>query len=156
MDNCRNDCFGRFRKDPASIRFGAVGATDVLKANGRISTSASIDPSQIAVGIRLSDGTRVIYTAELPVGAMIPRKRKFRFHDADAKSNPSGGIADFLFGPHKDGYSIKVVAYGNLATAMTPSMSVEVLIASGAYKSTGAWIKRRHGWKLFDDKPVGP
>jgi len=148
---CNSNCTGRLAKDPGSIAFNIGGTgVDRLQVNGRIIPPAPIDPSTMVIGVNLSNANGLIYSNELPVGAMTPVGRKFTFRNRAAKTEPAGGFTDFQFSPHKGGYRIKLVAYGDLSAATLADMTVEVFFGGGQYTNTATWKPTRRGWRNSD------
>lgn len=146
---CNSNCTGRIAKDPGSIKFN-VGrsAIDRLQINGRIMPPAPIDPSTMVVGVILSktNGGDIIYTGQLPVGALTPLGRKFAYRNRGAKT--AGGFSEFQFSPHKGGYRMKLVAFGDLSAATDPDMTVEVDFGAGQYTNTATWKAMMTGTTL--------
>ena len=155
---CHTNCTGRLAKDPGSIAFG-VGGTglDRLQINGRITPPAPIDLANVnQLGISLSDANNVvIFTQQLAASLLQPVGRKFKFRNRGAKSDPAGGFTDFQFSPHKDGYRIKLVVYGNLS-GVTSEMTVDIFFivnapgggtAQSDYTSKATWVQTRRGWR---------
>jgi cysteine-rich repeat protein len=149
-DDCRNDCMGALRKDPATIKFhSSEGETDRLKVRGGFTTDYDIDAGAMVVGVRLSNASGVIYSADLPVGAMGQVGNRYDFRDRDAKSDPLGGISRFWLKPGANGrYHVALTAYGDLSAATTPEMTIEVRFGGSSYVSGGTWDQKKYGWKL--------
>jgi hypothetical protein len=149
-DDCRNDCSGALRKDPATIWFHSPRAVwDRLKVRGGFTTDYEIDATTLVVGVRLSNATGVIYSADLPVGSMERVGSRFDFKNRDAKYDPLGGIGRFYLKPGSNGrYHTGLVAYGDLSAATTAEMTIEVRFGGYAYTSGGTWDKKKYGWKL--------
>ncbi len=146
---CNSNCTGRIAKDPGSIAFNVGGSgIDRLQVNGRITPPAPIDPSTLSVSVRLSNTNGLIYTTTLNAGALQPLGRKFKYRDRGAATG--GGFSEFQFSPHKDGYRIKLAAYGDLSAATLADMTVEVDFGPGQYTNTATWKQTRRGWRNSD------
>jgi hypothetical protein len=143
---CNPNCTGRIARDPASIVFN-VGRTDIdrLHVNGLIMPPTTIDPSVNVVGVRLSNGLGVIHEAELGVGAMTAVGRKHKFRNRAAKID--GGLSDFQFFPHRDGYRFKLSTFGDLSAATTAEMTIEVYFGGQQFVHSATWIKTKRGWR---------
>jgi hypothetical protein len=143
---CNPNCTGRIARDPASIVFN-VRRTEIdrLSVNGLITPPLPIDPSAGVVGVRLTNINGIIYEAELPAGAMVPFNRKHKFRNRAAKTE--GGFADFSFHPHREGYRIKLTAYGDLSAATLADMTVEVYFGGSQFLHSATWDKTKRGWR---------
>ena len=131
--------------DPASIRFRSrPTAKDRLQINGRIVPIAPIDPTQLAVAVRLSNANGLIYSTELPAGELTGRRR-FTFRNRAARTD--GGFWYLVLAPHRGGDRIDLVAYGDLSAATLPEMTVEISIGQGQYKHSATWVRTRSGWR---------
>lgn len=143
---CNSNCTGRIARDPASIVFDVRGTMiDRLSVNGLIMPPVAIDPSASVVGIRLSNANGLIYAEELPAGAMYPWGRKHKFRNREAKDE--GGFADFQFFPHREGYRIKLSAYGDLSAATLADMTVEVYFGGQQFVHSATWVRTKRGWR---------
>ena len=149
LDDCRNTCRGRMKRDPATIRFrGPKQIHDRLKVTGRIDPGVSLDPSTLVVGVRLSNTSGVIFEAE--ASGILLVKNTLKYRNGGTVESPLGGIGDFQLAPHKGEYRAKIVAYGDLSAASAPDMTVEVFLGSGVYSGMGEWYPTSNGWRLVD------
>jgi uncharacterized repeat protein (TIGR01451 family) len=158
-DKCHNDCTRPLRKDPTLIRFhrpSSVTDTDLLMIHGRFEADHSVDPTNMVNGIRLSNANGVIYSADFPIGAMTVKGhgRWFSFRDANAKSNPNGGIAKLSLSLSRRGhwYVVYARAYGDLSAATSPEMKIEVFFGHEQYTRSGTWIRTKRGWFLPNNR----
>jgi uncharacterized repeat protein (TIGR01451 family) len=149
QDSCRNTCIGRLRRDPASIRFhGSRRPTDRLRVFGRATTRLPVNPDGMAFTVRLSNINGVIYEASVAGANMVVRGKRLKFSNRHAATAAEGGIAYFNLGPHRDGYYINVLAYGDLSAANSPDMRIEILLGSKVYQNDATWSRNRAGWYL--------
>jgi len=152
-DKCHNDCTRHLRNDPVWIRFHSGNqVNDRLKVHGSFENDHSVDPTNLIVGVRLSNASGVVYSASVPLGAVTMRTTKvrtfFRFADASAKSSPNGGIALFTVSKDAAWYRVNVWAYGDLSAA-TSEMTMDVFFGHEQYTSSGRWKRTVRGWQLF-------
>jgi uncharacterized repeat protein (TIGR01451 family) len=150
-DSCQNTCVGGLRRDPASIKFhGSSRPNDRLQLNGLVIPRLPVNPDGLLLTVRLSNTSGVIYEASLAGRSLVTRGRSFKYRARHAATAVQGGIASLYIAPHRDGYRVKVVAYGDLSRATLADMTLEILFGSQAYQNSGTWTQTRTGWRLFD------
>ena len=151
-DSCRNNCLGRFRRDPGSITFhDGRRPTDRLKVNGVVVTRLPVSTDGLVITVRLSNANGVIYETTLAGGSLVTSGHQLKFRDRNASRAVAGGLALFRISPHgNDGDQVQVEAYGNLSAATLPDMTIEILFGSATYQSSGTWTPTRKGWRLVD------
>jgi hypothetical protein len=144
--SCNPNCTGRIARDPASIVFNVRRTTiDRLSVNGLILPVVPINPSTSPLGVRLSNANGLIYSLELPAGAMVTSGRAYKFRNRHAKVN--GGFSEFTFRPHRDGYRIKLATYGDLSAATLAQMTVEVYFGGQQFVHSAVWDQTKRGWR---------
>jgi cysteine-rich repeat protein len=149
-DDCHNDCTVRLQYDPARIWFHSPSTlNDLLYVHGRWPTHYSVDPTNQVVGVRLSNANSVVYSAELPAGAVQRARGQWvRFRDVTAKYDPNGGIALFEVRQVPNWYRVTVKAYGDISAATSPEMTIEVSFGPGQFTNSGTWKRTRKGWAI--------
>lgn len=149
-DDCRNDCTVRLHHDPTAIRFHSSGTlNDWLFVHGRWPIRYSVDPTNQVVGVRLINANGVVYSAELPAGAVQPAEGRWvRFRDVTVKHNPNGGIALFKVRQRPNWYAVTAKAYGDLSAATLPEMTIEVFFGQSQFTNSGTWKRTATGWVI--------
>jgi hypothetical protein len=144
--SCNANCTGRIARDPATITFNVRRTTlDRLQVNGLIDPGSPFDLTGVPVGVRLSNPSGLIYEQELPAGSMIVHGRKQKYKNRHAKDE--GGFTEFQVHPHRAGFRMKLVTYGDLELATVPRMTVEVYFGSQRFVHTADWKKTKNGWR---------
>jgi hypothetical protein len=108
-----------------------------------------MDPSTESVGVILTNAKGILFSVELPAGAVqrIGRQR-FRFRDNAAKLAHSGVWSlEIRFRPGR-GYVFRVKAYDDLAAATAALMTVQFHIGDDAFMNRSEWQQTSRGWKL--------
>jgi hypothetical protein len=76
---------------------------------------------------------------------MIVHGRKQKYKNRHAKDE--GGFTEFQVHPHRAGFRMKLVTYGDLELATVPRMTVEVYFGSQRFVHTADWKKTKNGWR---------
>lgn len=143
---CNSNCTGRIARDPATIVFNVARTPlDRLAVNGLIDPPNTINPTASPVGIRLSNAAGVIFETELPAGTILAKGKAHKFRNRDAKM--TGGITDFNFRPHREGYRFKFISYADLSTATDSLMTFEIYFGGQRFVRTAIWDTTKRGWR---------
>lgn len=146
------------RKDPSTIRLGAPGAgLDVFSSHGRVEPSASIDVMNADVTwlVTNDDTGAVVYEGTLHPGDLTPNAKGtlFRYLDrgAPAGHGQRSGIYKARVHVTRGGtsYGYKLQAYGDMALASGPKMSIQFYIGDPArsFIHSERWTGYPWGWK---------
>jgi len=157
------DCVGvspcpSIKKDPTMILFGVSGGRDMLRSNGKLPMSTSIDFGQQQVGWLLSNGRGEIYRATLEAGDLVPlaNGKMFKFVDPSARSSAGmrGGITVAKIKLLRDGsgYSYSMTAYSDLSAATDAAMALQVYVGERRpFIMSDVWTQIPRGWRAPKD-----
>jgi cysteine-rich repeat protein len=137
-------------RDPGIIRFGEPGAgKDYFSVHGSFSPVTAIEPTSEPVGIMLANEDGTIYAAEMPAGAVLGRRGKFKYRNAGARTARNGVYKlDIRFRPRSGNYVFWLKAYGDLSAATTAVMTLQWHVGDDAFVNTSAWERTNRGWEL--------
>ena len=146
------------KKDPSNIRFGTPGAgLDVFSSHGRVEPDTSIDVmgSELRWLVTNNATGQVVYNGVLHPGDLTPNRSGtvFRYLDLDARLGQGRrfGIYRVKIRISRGGtsYGYKVQAYGDMASATGPNMSIQFYIGTPAqaFIHNEPWTSQSWGWK---------
>jgi hypothetical protein len=140
------------------VRFGPLGAgLDVFSSHGRVEPDTSIDvmASEVRWLVTNNATGQVVYNGVLNPGDLTPNRSGtvFRYLDIDARLGQGrrSGIDKVKIRISRGGtaYGYKVQAYGDMASAAGPDMSIQFYIGtpSQAFIHNEPWTSQSWGWK---------
>ena len=142
-DVCHHAC-------PDTIKFGKRGKPDQLLIRSAFPADVVLDPANEAFRVVLSNANGVLYDGFLPAGAIGKKGRKFQFIDRAARKGQ--GAFDGLFKVEVSsaqadaGTRVTIQAYGDLAAATLPEMTITITLGDDVVQRTDVWGTKAYGW----------
>jgi hypothetical protein len=142
---CHHNC-------PDKIIFGRHGKKDSLLVRSAFALGTVLDPAHETFHIVLSNSAGVIYQGTLTPGDLVHtgKGQRFAFMDHGARIGPGirGGLASVVIlpVPLDAGIRVDVLAFGNLAAATLPDMTLTITLGNDTIARTTTWEKRVNGW----------
>ena len=144
---CKHPC-------PARIVF-QERRPDVLEFQVSFDPSQVFDPATTNVSVVVTNDDGLVFGATLLPGDLRRQGgRQWVFRDPDARKGQGtrGGLflVKTVFRPegNRGEWRINVKAYGDLAKATVPVMTIQVAVGSEAFQKTATWNRTRKGWDV--------